>query len=254
MPGTSKRLSGSVLFTTNQLIYRYVFQEETGEGGTGHLQGVFNAKNQIAFSTVKQWNLRLHIEATRDIHLSVQYCSDPEKRSGRIWCNGFNVETQELGILEPASLFEWQMECLSYIQGPPDPRRVRWYYDPDGGCGKTELARYLIARRGAFFLASAKGADMCHQIIKSRSHPKIVCINLTRASEGAFSYSTIESIKDGLVFSGKYEGGVRLFPKPHLVIFANWYPDLTKLTTDRWQILTLRNNPPRVVLTDNNIQ
>jgi len=214
---------------------------------------MFSAKNQIAFSTVKQFNLRLHIEPTRCIHAAVQYCSDAEKRRGRIWCQGFDTGNQELGLLEPEALFDWQMECITYLAGNPDPRRVRWYYDPDGGCGKTELARFLIAKKGAFFLASAKGTDMCHQIVKSRSHPKIVCINLTRASEGAFSYATIESIKDGLVFSGKYEGGVRLFPKPHLIIFANWYPDISKLTPDRWEILTLRNNPPRVVLHDNNV-
>jgi len=217
------------------------------------LQGVFNGKNQVAFSTVKQWNLRLHVEATRDIHAAVQYCSDLAKRRGRIWSRGFDTDNDELGLLVPEALYEWQVELEAYIQGAVDPRRVRWYFDPDGGCGKTEMCRYLIGRRGAFFLASAKGTDMCHQIVKARNHPKLVVINLTRAAEGAFSYATVESIKDGLVFSGKYEGGVRIFPKPHLVIFANWFPDLTKLTADRWEILTLRNNPPRVVLNDNNI-
>ena len=64
------------------------------------------------------------------------------------------------------------------------------------------------------------------------------------------SYSAIESLKDGLLFSGKYEGGVKLFPPPHVVIFANFLPDMTKLSIDRWDIHTLLNNPPRRLLPD----
>jgi len=54
-------------------------------------------------------------------------------------------------------------------------------------------------------------------------------------------------LKDGVVFSGKYEGGARLFPPPHVIIFANFLPDFTKLSADRWVIRTLLNNPPRLL-------
>lgn len=73
-------------------------------------------------------------------------------------------------------------------------------------------------------------------------------MNLSRQAEGAFSYASVETIKDGLVFSGKYEGGTRLYARPHVIIFANWLPDMTKLSLDRWDIRTLANNPPRRVI------
>jgi len=101
--------------------------------------------------------------------------------------------------------------------------------------------------RTALFLSSAAGKDMCHQIVKSKFNPNTILVNLSRQSEGAFSYASLECIKDGLVFSGKYEGGTRLFPKPHIIVFSNWFPDLAKLTLDRWCIRELRNNPPRIV-------
>lgn len=78
-------------------------------------------------------------------------------------------------------------------------------------------------------------------------------MNLSRQAEGALSYASIEAIKDGLVFSGKYEGGFRLFPKPHIVIFSNWYPDLAKLSLDRWDIrhLTPRLNEEPILVREN---
>jgi len=87
---------------------------------------------------------------------------------------------------------------------------------------------------------------MLHQIVKSSFDPAVVVINLSRQAEGAFSYASVEAIKDGLTFSGKYEGGHRLFPTPHIVIFSNWWPDETKLSADRWDIRELIGNPPRV--------
>lgn len=153
-------------------------------------------------------------------------------------------------MVQPAALYDWQMDAIAAIGEPPDDRRILWYYDPDGSTGKTALCKYLIAKKGAFYLTSAKGADMTYQVIKARGDPKLVVVNLTRQAEGAFSYASLESIKDGLVFSGKYEGGTRIFNPPHILVFSNWYPDLEKLTRDRWTIITLRNNPPRVVLRD----
>lgn len=87
---------------------------------------------------------------------------------------------------------------------------------------------------------------MLHQIVKAKFDPSIVIINLSRQAEGAFSYASVEAIKDGLCFSGKYEGGTRLFARPHIVVFSNWYPDITKLSIDRWDIRHLLNNPPRI--------
>lgn len=210
------------------------------------MQGVSYFRNPISFATIKQWNLRLHVERSRDVHRSVQYCTSVEKRRGRVWSSGFAVPKEGLDIIEPLDFFDWQRELIAELGGLPHRRRIIWYCDPEGGCGKTEVCRHLVAtHESTLFLTSAAGKDLVHQVVKSKKDPKIVIVNLSRQSEGAFSYASIESIKDGLVFSGKYEGGTRIFPRPHVVLFANWMPDLTKLSLDRWDIRHLLANPPR---------
>jgi hypothetical protein len=52
-------------------------------------------------------------------------------------------------------------------------------------------------------------------------------------------YSLMEDLKDGLMFSGKYDGGPKLFDSPMVVVFANWEPDYTKWSADRYDVRKL---------------
>jgi len=226
---------------------KYIFQEETGQSGTRHLQGTVYFPSQIAFSTVKQWNSKLHWERTRDVAASVKYCSDIEKRTGRIFARGYTYADRDLRIIQHDHLYDWQSALLEELAGEPDMRTVIWYCDATGGCGKTALCRYLVKNvPHTMFVSSGSSKDITYQVIKSSWDPNIVIFNLPRSAEGAMSYAAIESLKDGLLFSGKYEGGVKLFPPPHVVVMANFFPDLTKLSIDRWQIRELLADPPRI--------
>lgn len=204
-------------------------------------------RNPVTFRQIKQWNLRLHVERSRDVHRSLQYCTNPEKRSGRLYTKGFTVPSAALDLVPEDQFYQWQRQLLAELGQLPHRRKVIWYYDQEGGCGKTELCRHIIANyENALYLASAAGKDLIHMVAKQKKDPKIIIMNLPRQAEGKFSYASVEAIKDGLLFSGKYEGSSRLFPRPHVVIFSNWYPDLTALTLDRWDIRVLHNNPPRL--------
>ena len=46
----------------------------------------------------------------------------------------------------------------------------------------------------------------------------------------------LEQIKNGMIYSGKYEGGQCLFESPHIVIFANSKPEIENMSIDRWNI------------------
>jgi len=50
------------------------------------------------------------------------------------------------------------------------------------------------------------------------------------------NYGAIEQVKNGLVFSGKYESSMLIFNPPHVVIFANDTPDESMYSNDRWHI------------------
>lgn len=219
-------------------------QEERGENGTPHIQGFIHYKNAVALSTLKSWNPRIHWEQARSIVNSVKYCSDPTKRHGQIWTLGFDVPNQpRLHVLDRADLFTWQLELANELDQEPNDRSITWYYDQDGGSGKTSMAKFIVATyQSVLFLSGGSFKDTSYQVIKMKTDPRIVVVNLPRTSEGKVSYSTLESVKDGLIQSGKYEGGFRLYAPPHVIVMSNFLPDMNALSMDRWQIRYLENN------------
>lgn len=219
-------------------------QEEVGEQNTPHIQGTLAYKNAVALSTLKQWNTRIHWEKTISIQASVAYCTDETKRSGRIWTKNFSsTASAELHLLQEPDLYPWQRDLITELRGPPHPRSVIWYTDREGGCGKTALARLLYATfTGVIYLNGGSFKDAAHAVIRAKQDPRLLILNLPRSVEGKVSYTTLESIKDGLVASGKYEGGVRLYPVPHVIVFSNFFPDINALSQDRWDLRELRDN------------
>lgn len=76
---------------------QYIFQEETGESGTKHLQGMLYFTNAVSFNTVKTMLPRAHIEKMKSKIASIKYCSKEDTRTGEIYSN-FNYGG-EIGTL-----------------------------------------------------------------------------------------------------------------------------------------------------------
>lgn len=70
-----------------QTVEQYVFQEETGENGTPHLQGLIMFKNARALTAMKKINGRCHWEICRNKIASIQYCTKDSSRTGTIFTN-----------------------------------------------------------------------------------------------------------------------------------------------------------------------
>ena len=75
----------------------YVFQEETGNNGTKHLQGFVYFKNAVSFNSVKKIHGSAHWEAAKKPKLAcIRYCSKTDTRTGNIYHNlgdGYNFGT-----------------------------------------------------------------------------------------------------------------------------------------------------------------
>jgi hypothetical protein len=68
----------------------------------------------------------------------------------------------------------------------------------------------------------------------------VVFFDIPRNHGGKISYSSLESIKNGMVCNTKYETGVKVFNSPHIFCFANFPPDDEScLSQDRWKITQL---------------
>lgn len=65
----------------------YIFQEETGELGTPHLQGTLMFRNAMQFNTIKKLLPRARIDRCDNKIASIRYCSKNDTRTGKIYSN-----------------------------------------------------------------------------------------------------------------------------------------------------------------------
>ncbi len=62
--------------------FLYIFQEEIGEDGTPHLQGVIKWKHQRYFNAMRKLQPKAHWTMTRDLQYSINYCNKKDTRNG----------------------------------------------------------------------------------------------------------------------------------------------------------------------------
>ena len=107
-----------------------------------------------------------------------------------------------------------------------------WVCDEDGGMGKTWFSKFLIANEGAFRCTNARTKDVSYAYNKE----KVVVFDFSRTLEDRVNYDIIEQLCNGLLFSSKYESHQKYFKRPKILVCANFRPDVTKLSKDRWDI------------------
>lgn len=217
----------------------YVFQEETGKEGTKHLQGCMRFNNQKRFTEIHNLFPKMHLETCKNWKSAVTYCSKQETCTGERYTNMNLPKPLKDPIKTP---YPWQNEILELIKQEPDDRTINWYWEPDGAAGKTSLAKHIcINNQNAIFL-TGKASDMKYAVamrVSENKAPEIILMNIVRSQEQFISYQGIEELKDGIFFNSKYESGMVMYNSPHIIIFANFPPDYTKLSRDRWNVVQI---------------
>lgn len=215
------------------LCHKYCFQEETGENGTPHLQGVISLKKRARWSEFGLPNV-IHWEKVQKLTEAYLYCSKTETRTGNIYTYNYYVP-KPLKLITPDKW--WQHEILTIINSEPDDRKVYWYWSHAGSLGKSQFAKWLVAKRNCLFFEEGRKTDIMHLIISApEERLERVIIDVPRDNGNNVSYKAIESIKNGMIYSSKYEGGYKLFNSPHIIVFANEPPQEHRLSADRWVI------------------
>ena len=158
---------------------KYIFQEETGQNGTKHLQGSMHLKVRARLTELKKINPNIHWECTRNCSAADKYCCKEETRTGKIW--------------------------------------------------KHEKVRAFTRTKSKF--------DTINHL--ANDELDVLLITIPRSAEEYLGglYGVIEEIKDGLIYSGKYEGGFANIEHPHVIVMCNFPPDYSKLTGDRWNVI-----------------
>jgi Putative viral replication protein len=149
--------------------------------------------------------------------------------------------------IEIPPLRPWQESLLSDVSlgELPSDRHVIFVVDEEGNQGKSFLCR--LVRQGAFegrigkslILGAGKKADLSYAFSKAIPYPSVVFIDVPRSKMETLHYDFLEEIKNGYLFSPKYESVQISFPIPHLVVLCNEQPDFGKLSADRYKIVNL---------------
>lgn len=136
---------------------------------------------------------------------------------------------------EGVPLYRWQAQIIRDIQYNPDKRKIIWVVDPQGNRGKTWFAKYLLRFHGSAYLQNGKSADLAH----AYNGERVVTFDFCRSNEQATNYQIIEQIKNGMVFSPKYDSMTKINAIPHVICFSNFEPNRSMLSQDRWDIRML---------------
>lgn len=214
---------------------KYAFQEERGECGTPHLQGIVSFKRRIRDTALKLPK-EIHWEKPRDVDVCYEYCTKPETRCGERWTFGIEIP-YEFRLEKP---YKWQQDIIELVQTEPDDRKIYWIWDSEGNKGKSMLIKHLAMNNGALFTSIGKYADIINLVFNTNmTDTRIILFDLPRNNGNNISYNAIEAIKNGMICNTKYETSTKFFAPPHVIVFANMPPDYTKLSMDRWVVREL---------------
>ena len=162
-----------------------------------------------------------------------------------------NEEERLEDCLEDRCYYEWQLEVANLVRtrAHKDERVIHWYWDPDGNAGKTSFAFHMnLIDEDYFYYVNSKGADIKCAIAgvvayqkKKFKRIKLGCVffNYVRSAEDYISYDALESIKDRIFFNGKYESGRCMMQPVHVICLANFEPNMTRCSTDRWRVVKI---------------
>lgn len=221
----------------DKLSILYIIGKEVGESGTQHLQGYIETPKKLR-PTQLGLDKAIHWEKCKGSRAdNVEYCS----KDGDFVCSRILKPRRKLKLITPD--YDWEKEILRIIEDEPDERTIHWYWSRTGNMGKTQFCKYLTVKHGAIPV-SGKGADVRNAVVEySKKHgdtPELVVFPIPKSYNTDYlSYESLENIKDMYFYSGKYEGGAVCGPCPHLFVFANEPPQLTKCSADRWKVFEI---------------
>lgn len=241
-------------------------QHEEGEQeGTLHIQLLINWKNPRSFNGVKKLFPRAHIEPAKHLVKAAKYCSKEETRveglemwekiGSKSLLREWNKEQEQVKVvkrpitkgsrdpLEGKEPKWWQKEIMDLYGTEPDERKIYWYWSHGGGVGKSNMVTHLHYNYDDVIVITGSTRDAKY-VLRTwceerewEKDPRMIVYDIARCQDSEkISYQAIEDMKNEVKVSTKYESGTYQTAIPHVVVFANTWPDESKMSKDRWVI------------------
>jgi hypothetical protein len=129
-------------------------------------------------------------------------------------------------VLSDQEMFVWQRMVIDMIsEYPVDERKILWIFDALGGSGKSALTKYLAVQHRAYVTGeAARYIDIAEGYQPFEIHGRLSIFHYSRANSANVCYSAMESLKDGMMFSSKYQSAAKEFPPTHVIVMSNSPP------------------------------
>lgn len=139
---------------------------------------------------------------------------------------------------EGVELRPWQSSLENVLLDEPIDRKILFVVDPQGNTGKSWFIKYWLTKDGdSQRLSVGKRDDLAFAIDPKCS---VFLFDIPRGQSEFIQYSVLEQLKDGIIFSPKYESSTKVLTHiPHVVVMMNEEPDRTKLSADRYVVMNL---------------
>lgn len=132
----------------------------------------------------------------------------------------------------------WQKELTDKLKEPPEDRTIVFLVDLEGNSGKSWfMNRYCEDNQNCQILLPGKKADMA---LALNEDLRVLFVDAPRSKQGDFiQYDFLEEVKNGRIFSSKYDSRMKVFKVPHVVVAMNEYPKMDQLSADRYHIIEI---------------
>lgn len=135
--------------------------------------------------------------------------------------------------------FGWQTEADGLMRGNPHSRHIHFVVDPVGNSGKSWFCSYMLTQfpDEVQILRIGKRDDLAYNIDAVK---RIFLFDIPRGQMIYLQYNILESLKDRMVFSPKYESSLKVLTSvPHVMVLCNEAPDMDALSADRYNIINV---------------
>ena len=127
----------------------------------------------------------------------------------------------------------WMIKIINMLNGPFEPRKIHYVYDPIGTSKKTFFAQYLEYKYGmdkVDYLEAGEKRDLSLTIDETKS---IFVFDIARSDGKKFDMAIVEKLKDNRMHCPKYESKMKFFIDPYVIVFSNHKPRTESLTVNR---------------------
>ena len=141
----------------------------------------------------------------------------------------------------------WQNEMIEYLHDPKQGK-VIWVVGERGNEGKSFFQDQIQARYGlekvVKFHFGSRSEDMINYLHEFVSMKTDIFLFHTYKNDDVneLDYNMLENIKKGWTLSTQYGGDIHFKRTNVIIVFSNKYPNIERLTEDKWLLLKINSN------------